>query len=193
MGSIAHGSGTTYRCMMRLTEHFLSEAAGDRLLVWLLGSDRVCWTQEELHLFGRRVPVPRLVAWFGSAGVNYRYAGEDHLCSGWPPPLQRLRDRLSGHLHRDFNLVLLNRYDHGGQYMGWHKDDEPQSGSCIASVSLGAARRFRIRHPSQSHTTDLTLGHGSLLVFDGRQRHTLPRTARDVARRVNLTFRVISV
>jgi alkylated DNA repair dioxygenase AlkB len=44
--------------------------------------------------------------------------------------------------------VLLNLYRNGVDSMGWHSDDERELGErpVIASVSLGATRRFRLRH-----------------------------------------------
>lgn len=38
-----------------------------------------------------------------------------------------------------FNSVLLNRYRHGGDAIGWHSDDEAELGidPLIASLSLG--------------------------------------------------------
>jgi len=82
--------------------------------------------------------------------------------------------------------------------MGWHSDDEPELGSqpVIASVSLGGARRFLLKHrqhPALRSAFDLP--HGSLLVMAGdtqrHYRHALPRTAKPVGPRINLTFRWI--
>jgi alkylated DNA repair dioxygenase AlkB len=96
-----------------------------------------------------------------------------------------------------FDSVLANRYRDGRDSMGWHSDDEKELGPdpVIASVSLGAGRRFRLRHRSRPDlaTLDLVLEHGSLLVMQGATqhhwKHCLPRTARPVGERINLTFR----
>jgi alkylated DNA repair dioxygenase AlkB len=94
--------------------------------------------------------------------------------------------------------VLANRYRDGRDAMGWHSDDEPELGPApvIASVSLGASRRFVLKHrddPAQKLA--LELDHGSLLVMAGatqrHYKHALPRTARPVGERINLTFRHI--
>jgi alkylated DNA repair dioxygenase AlkB len=67
----------------------------------------------------------------------------------------------------------------------------------IASLSLGATRRFALK-PRDGGTQRLALAlpHGSLLVMRGdtqrRYRHALPRTARPVGPRINLTFRRIA-
>ena len=73
--------------------------------------------------------------------------------------------------------------------MGWHKDNEQSSERLIASLSLGAPRRFRIRLDNE--TEDLWLENGSLLVFDGYLEHTLPQMRKVNQPRINLTFRTI--
>ena len=79
--------------------------------------------------------------------------------------------------------VLANRYRSGQDAMGWHADDEPELGEepVIASLSLGATRRFRLRHRARRHDIHaFDLPHGSLLVMSGAiQRcwmHCLART-----------------
>jgi alkylated DNA repair dioxygenase AlkB len=67
----------------------------------------------------------------------------------------------------------------------------------IASVSLGATRRFVLKHRSEpERKLALELPHGSLLVMRGdtqrHYRHALPRTAKPVGERINLTFRRIA-
>lgn len=147
------------------------------------------WQQESLHLFGRTVAVPRLLAWYGDAGLNYRYSGADHPCDGWLPALDRLRQRLQAVLELPFNFVLVNRYRHGADYMGWHRDDERGMGRWVASVSVGAERRLLVRADGQQRSQRLDLAPGSLLVMDGRLRHSLPRTRTAAGERINLTFR----
>jgi alkylated DNA repair dioxygenase AlkB len=98
----------------------------------------------------------------------------------------------------DFNSVLANLYRDGRDSMGWHSDDEPELGSqpAIGSLSLGATRRFVLKHRNDpSRKLVLELPHGSLLVMRGatqaNYRHALPRTSRPVGPRINLTFRQI--
>jgi alkylated DNA repair dioxygenase AlkB len=98
-----------------------------------------------------------------------------------------------------FNSVLLNLYRDGRDGMGWHSDDEPELGPdpVIASVSLGATRRFRMRHRKQrGETMGIDLEHGSVLLMRGptqhRWLHAVPKTTRPVGERINLTFRLVS-
>jgi len=64
------------------------------------------------------------------------------------------------------------------------------------SLSFGSVRRFRLRHRGDPRLRlELDLPSGSLLRMAGttqrHYRHDLPKTARPVAARINLTFRTI--
>lgn len=169
---------------------FLDAGEADRLRHELTRT--LVWRREHLRLYGREVAVPRLITWCGDRGLNYRYSGADHVCHGWPAVLDALRRRLAAELGVAGNFVLINRYRHGQDYMGWHRDDERGLGRWVVSVSLGATRRFLVRLPGQTGSLGLDLEHGSVLVMDGGLRHSLPRTRRPVAERVNLTFRQVA-
>jgi alkylated DNA repair dioxygenase AlkB len=159
----------------------------------------IAWEQEEILIFGARRLVPRLVAWHGDPGTSYVYSGTRHEPRRWTPPLLEIRElaeRLTGHR---YNSVLLNRYRDGNDGMGWHADDEPVLGRepAIASVSLGATRRFKLRHQRSDTITALDLPHGSLLLMAGPTQHhyvhAVPKTARAVGERINLTFRLVTI
>lgn len=175
---------------------FWPQAQADRLLDALRAEP--AWSRHRVRLFGREHPAPRLSAWHGDPGASYRYSGTRHAPQPWTPALAAVRDRLAGALGEAFNAVLANRYRDGADAMGWHRDDEAELGAqpLIASASFGAARRFLLRH-REGRREALELGHGSLLVMAGdsqaQWRHALPRTARPVAERVNLTFRQVGV
>lgn len=151
------------------------------------------WENHAVRLFGREHPAPRLSCWIGDAA--YRYSGVVRTPQAWTPPLAVLRDRLAIELGEQFNSVLANRYRDGRDAMGWHADDEPELGPVIASVSLGATRRFLLRARTGDARRAVELTHGSLLVMAGATqaayRHALPRTRRPVGERINLTFRQV--
>jgi len=168
---------------------YLQPRTADALLNWALAE--VAWRSEEIVLFGKRRPVPRLVAWHGDEGLNYRYSGGEHRANGWPSPLVDLRDRLAELLPDVPNFVLLNRYRSGRDAMGWHTDDEAMAADLIASVSLGASRRFLVRPPGAPASEMIVLEHGSLLVMNRYLPHSLPRTRRACGERVNLSFRIL--
>ena len=161
--------------------------SADSLLDWCVRAPP--WREERIRLFGRVHRVPRLVAWYGDAGVAYRYSGLEHRGRGWPGVLAGLRLTLSERFAPGLNFVLLNRYRDGGDCMGWHRDDESAMGEAVVSISLGATRRLRLEVGDE--TIALDLDHGSVLVFDSALRHALVRTRRPVGERFNLTFRRI--
>lgn len=158
------------------------------------------WRDEEIIMFGRRLPVPRRVAWHGDPGASYTYSGTLHVPQPWTPELTSIRDLVQQLSGASFNAVLLNLYRDGRDGMGWHADDEPELGPnpVIASVSLGATRRFCLRHRRRRDLrVDLPLAHGSLLVMSGPTQHhwvhALPKTTVPVGERINLTFRQVAL
>ena len=156
------------------------------------------WSQPQIRIYGRQVAVPRLVAWYGDAGVGYRYSGLRHEPLGWTPLLQEIRQRLERETEHRFNGALLNLYRNGGDAMGWHSDDEAELGRnpVVASLSLGAERRFDLRRKGSGRIQhSLVLAHGSLLVMRGATQHhwqhQIARTSKVLQPRLNLTFRLI--
>lgn len=153
------------------------------------------WQSEEILIFGERRRVPRLVAWHGDPGTAYTYSGTVHEPQPWTEALSDVRARVECLTGCRFNSVLLNLYRDGRDCMGWHADDERELGRdpVIASVSLGATRRFRLRRRGGKTSTSIDLAHGDLLLMAGATQqhylHALPKTARPVGERVNLTFR----
>ena len=168
---------------------FLPPTDAADLFSWL--QTDVSWRLESISLFGQRRTVPRLVAWFGEKGLDYRYSGRSHQGNGWPVELAELRERVAAEMQQMPNFLLLNRYRDGADSMGWHRDEETGLDASIASVSLGASRTFLLREEGTSRSRSLTLEHGSLLLFDGCTRHALPKTRRIVGERINLTFRFV--
>jgi len=156
------------------------------------------WETHRIRMFGKWVDSPRLSCWIGDPQATYRYSGADFAPHPWLPVLAEMRQRLQQELGVPFNSVLANRYRDGRDAMGWHSDDEPELGPepVIASVSLGAMRRFVLRRRDDHAVKQaFLLEPGSLLVMRGRSQlewqHALPRTARPVGERINLTFRQV--
>jgi alkylated DNA repair dioxygenase AlkB len=170
-------------------------AEAERLLAALL--DEIPWEQHQVRIMGRLLDCPRLSCWIGDAGTAYVYSRVRFEPRPWTPTLAALRERVSAAVGVRFNSVLGNRYRDGRDAMGWHADDEPELGPepVIASLSLGATRRFALKHRASGERRNIDLTSGSLLLMAGATQrhwvHALPRTARPVGERINLTFRVV--
>lgn len=165
----------------------------DALMVDLTAS--LPWESTRIPMFGREVTEPRLSAWIADPGVTYRYSGRSRVVHPWTTNLDAVRARVETTSGTTFNGVLANLYRTGHDHMGWHADDEKSLGPdpVIASVSLGAERRFDFRHRETGETVSTVLPHGSLLIMSGSSqrcwKHRIPKTTRVREPRINLTFR----
>jgi alkylated DNA repair dioxygenase AlkB len=170
---------------------FLDRRAADVVFDWL--RNNVCWGQE----VGRGRPFPRLTAWYADAGLAYAYSEVTHRGAGWQPELLEIKQRVEQASAADFNSLLLNLYRDGRDSIGFHSDAEPELGinPVVASVSLGAVRRFILKHKKTGEKLSFRLAHGSLLVMGGTCQHHwlhgVPKTEEMVGERINLTFRKI--
>jgi alkylated DNA repair dioxygenase AlkB len=163
----------------------------------------ITWHQDSISIFGKSLVQPRLTAWYGDRGKVYTYSGLRMEPRTWTPELLEIKGKVEAivaqQLSVRFNSVLLNLYRTGQDSMGWHSDDEKELGEqpVIASVSFGATRRFQLKHKylQELKRVDLDLGHGDLLMMQGPTqhywKHQVPKTAKPVGPRINLTFRVI--
>ncbi|HET6430796.1 alpha-ketoglutarate-dependent dioxygenase AlkB family protein [Dyella sp.] len=185
---------------LALIPHWLAADEADALLAQLSATIR--WEQHRIRMFGREVDSPRLSCWIGDPGTSYVYSRTRFEPHPWPDALRELRRRVEHACGAQFNSVLANLYRDGSDAMGWHSDDEPELGVApvIASVSLGAQRRFVLRPRQRDERgmrarSTLPLPHGSLLRMAGATQqlyqHALPRTTRVTQPRLNLTFRRI--
>jgi alkylated DNA repair dioxygenase AlkB len=181
---------------LELRRGWLAPAEADALLARLL--DEVPWSQGTVRIAGREVLEPRLTAWFGDPGAVYTYSGRRNDPLPLSPALSSLRERLERTTGHRFNSALANLYRDGRDAMGMHADREPELGRApvIASISVGAPRRFVLQHRRRKELrTELVLEHGSLLIMGGATqhhfRHGVPRDPAVTAPRVNLTFRLI--
>lgn len=159
--------------------------------------EEVAWQNDLTLIFGRLITTKRMVAWYGDEALEYTYSGMKKVASPWNTTLLELK-RIVEHLtHETFNSCLLNLYHDGNEGMGWHSDAEKdlKENGTIASLSLGAERKFSFRHKQSKERIDLTLENGSLLLMRGTTQkywlHQLPKSKKITRGRINLTFRTI--
>jgi len=155
------------------------------------------WQVDQLKMFGKLITTKRKVAWVGDAGCAYTYSGVKKEPQAWTPELLRIKSKLERIAQWKFNSCLLNLYHDGSEGMGWHSDNEPELAQAapIASLSLGAARKFSFKHKTDKTNASLMLENGSVLLMHAPTQtfwnHSLVKTTRPVGPRINLTFRAI--
>jgi alkylated DNA repair dioxygenase AlkB len=155
------------------------------------------WEEESFWICGKWCKAPRLMCWYGDPDAYYRYSGVDHRPNPWTEDLLAIKDKIESQGPWSFNSVLANLYRDGRDSMGFHADNEKELGQnpVIASLSLGQERLFKLHHKKRKERLAIDLGHGDLLVMAGALQHhwvhSLPKTAKSIGPRINLTFRKI--
>lgn len=173
--------------------NFLAPAASADLLQQLLRLDT--FRQNEIVLFGKKMKVPRLEAYFALNGEQYGYSGQQLQAEKFPPFLDSLRFKVQELTGYKYNALLINYYRDGQDSNGWHADNEKTLGPnpSIASISLGAERPFELKHLSSGLKKKIVLAQGSLLHMHGalqhHYKHQLPKKPGISQARINLTFR----
>jgi alkylated DNA repair dioxygenase AlkB len=176
--------------------HFFDEEQSNALFQELLSE--VPWQQDDITVFGMTHPQPRLTALFGNEGKPYSYSNIVMHPHKWNPLMMYIKNEIEQICNVSFTTVLLNLYRDGKDSNGWHADNEKELGTnpTIASVSFGAERVFHLQHNSiKEEKIKLNLEDGSLLIMKGETqhfwKHQIPKTAKSIAPRINLTFRII--
>jgi alkylated DNA repair dioxygenase AlkB len=182
-----------------LYEQFFNKEEADHAYHVLLKETK--WAQEEITIYGKTHLTPRLTAWYGDEGKTYQYSGTKLHPYPWTPELMFIKEKIEAVTPIRFNSVLLNLYRTGQDSVGWHRDNEKEFGEnpVIASVSFGETRPFHIRHKFKKNISklEIALRHGSFLLMKGKTQHfwehQIPKTAKMISPRINLTFRLVKI
>lgn len=152
--------------------------SGDRHLFDAL-VDGADWRQPVVRMYDREVKTPRLVA-----TIDQRIH----------PLVPQIVDSLSGRYGIRLDQVSAGWYRDGNDSVAYHGDRIARElpAAIVATVSLGAPRRFLIRPSGGGRAMSYSLGHGDLVVMGGScQRtweHAIPKAA-GAAPRIALMFR----
>ncbi|WP_413699566.1 alpha-ketoglutarate-dependent dioxygenase AlkB family protein [Psychromonas sp. KJ10-10] len=155
------------------------------------------WQHDSAVIYGKKITTKRKVAWYGERPFQYTYSNVTKEALPWTEELLKLKSIIEKETGEHFNSCLLNLYHDGTEAMAWHSDGEKdlKKHGAIASLSLGAERKFYFRHIESKQKIALMLEHGSLLVMSGTTQtywqHCLPAMRRVDTPRINLTFRSI--
>lgn len=153
------------------------------------------WKQDEVFIYGKKILTKRKIAWFSDNHKPYGYSNTEKYPIPWTQEMKELKEIVSRYSKISFNSCLANYYHSGEESMSWHSDDESSlvKEGVIASLSLGAERRFDFKHKKTGIKISVNLEPGSLLLMSGEIQthwlHALPKTKRVKDPRINLTFR----
>ena len=158
----------------------------------------VPWQQDDIKVYGKVYAQPRLTALYGNEGKPYGYSNIVMQPHNWSPLIMFIKNEIENVCPENFTTVLLNNYRDGRDSNGWHADNEKELGRnpIIASVSFGSERVFQMKHNTiKELKQNIILEHGSLLIMKGTTqhfwKHQIPKTAKPISERINLTFRII--
>lgn len=175
---------------------FFDKEQADQIYVELL--QEIAWQQDNITVFGKTHPQPRLTALYGNEGKPYSYSNITMQPNPWNTLLQKIKYHIETTTECQFTTVLLNQYRDGKDSNSWHADNEKELGTnpIIASLSFGAERVFQLKHNTIADAKkSIVLEHGSLLLMKGSTqhfwKHQIPKTAKPIGNRINLTFRSI--
>jgi len=159
--------------------------------------------QSRVKIMGRYIDIPRQQVAYGNAGTYYNFSGNKVYARGWNDDagqyIYKIKEKIETYTGRQFNFVLINQYNNGDQYIGYHADDEDDLGDkpTIVGLSLGSVRDMSFKHNITGKTFNVKLAHGSLyqMVYptNSNWKHSIPKRKNIDSPRISLTFRNIKV
>ncbi|MGP5553847.1 alpha-ketoglutarate-dependent dioxygenase AlkB family protein [Psychrobacter celer] len=158
------------------------------------------WQPDIVTLFGKTHITTRQVVWMGEKELSYQYSGHTRHSLPWSDIVFHVKLYIEQQLSSigidaNFNSCLLNYYPTGHDGMGYHADDEKELGAqpVIASLSLGATRKFVFKHKKTQDKVALYLESGQLIIMHGETqrfwKHSITKTKTVADGRISLTFR----
>ncbi|WP_201545211.1 alpha-ketoglutarate-dependent dioxygenase AlkB family protein [Psychrobacter immobilis] len=162
------------------------------------------WQSDIVTLFGKTHVTTRQIVWMGDSDASYQYSGHTRQAIAWTDSVFHVKHHVEQQLlkigiHANFNSCLLNYYPSGDEGMGYHADDEKELGHqpIIASLSLGATRKFFFKHKKTQDKVELYLESGQLIVMHGDTqeywKHSITKTKTVDEGRISLTFRQMAL
>ena len=160
------------------------------------------WQEDIVTLFGKTHITTRQIVWMGDSDIDYQYSGHTRQTIPWTDTVFHVKHHIEQKLldlgiDANFNSCLLNYYPSGEDGMGYHADNERELGKqpVIASLFLGARRKFVFKHKKTQDKVELYLESGQLIVMHGDTqsfwKHSITKTKKVTTGRISLTFRQI--
>lgn len=157
--------------------------------------DNLNWKPDEATIYGKQIYTKRKIAWFADTESTFSYSGAMRKSANWTPELLIIKEIVEAKSNFKFNSCLLNLYHSGLEGMSWHSDKTKEFGknTTIATLSLGAERRFDFIHTKTKEKISIALENNSLLIMTGDTQvnwlHQIPTTTKITKPRISLTFR----
>lgn len=160
--------------------------------LWALHPERF----HRISIMGRETAVPR---WSRAYGADYHYSGRTDVALPVPEAFAGVLAWAREHIDPRLNGLLLNWYEGARKhYIGKHRDSTTGmvDGSPIVTVSLGAARPFRMRPYRRAGAfVDVEATDRSVLLIpwatNATWTHEVPHRAAG-GRRISITLRAFS-
>ena len=177
--------------------NFISSSESKKLYNDLINNPN--WMQGTYQMFGKPVKTPRLL--WAMRNETFDVPSSYNLTGNsiYSELVNKLKEKVEKRTKHIMNYAQLNYYRDGQDYIGWHSDSEVEKGDLIASISLGAERKFSLRHKGYRTNKNIPkynfkLGNGSLLIMDYNTankywKHCLPKMKNVSEGRINITFR----
>lgn len=160
------------------------------------------WVFDEAIIYGKKIQTKRQIVWMADKTdqtASFKYSGIERQASQWDEKVLQLKQIVEEKVAFKFNSCLLNLYHNRSQGMAWHSDKTKEFGAntTIATLSLGATRRFELKHNQTKQVISIDLEPGSLLVMTkNTQLNWVHRLVKSDSKniepqeaRISLTFR----
>lgn len=154
--------------------------------------------KHKIFIFNKYHEVPR---WQQAYGKNYQFSGNIAKAQPITEELKKIIDwaninELNQGRTCELNGILINWYENGDHYIGWHSDDESQldDKAPIYTISFGAKRTFKIREKkNKKNVINYELENYDFLIMGGNfqkyYQHHLPKRKKCTNSRISITIR----
>ena len=144
----------------------------------------ITWSVWKYEVYDKEVDSPRLMAIIHFDKDKYSHF----------PSLVAIKRRVEKLTKKTFRYAVLNYYRDGNDYISYHSDREVKDGQTVVSVTIGATRKFVLKHKFRDDVKyTFMLGHGDVLILNDYAikkiyKHSVPKMA-NIGPRINITFR----
>jgi alkylated DNA repair dioxygenase AlkB len=156
------------------------------------------WEQGVYKMFGRDVKTPRLLWAMRDDKFDVEKSYTVTGSSIWNEDIKKIKTKVEKIIKKNIKYAQINYYRDGNDYIGWHTDSEVMKGDLIASISIGATRKFQFQPIDKNNKEtnyEIELTNGSLIIFDESAaktdwKHRIPKQPKIEEGRINITFRL---